>query len=130
MQCKKIVTPLLVSHAQHGARTALLIGFASGWHDQARCSRYGTIVESEGPVSALLLSQVLPDAVVIPLFSANCDAISDILTLSSLGYSGRCFVLAPPLPNTKMVLTELRQHAAGLRIHLVNTPALHTPAKA
>lgn len=121
MQRKRIATPLsLPRAAPTGPRTILLIGLPAGGPEDMQCSRYGTTVKSEGPLSALLLSQVLPDAVVIPLFTAKSDAMSDVQSLSKLGFRGRCFVLAPRLPNRRMVVNELRQQATGLRIYLLH----------
>lgn len=89
----------------------------------ARCSQFGNTVEYSGTITAQLLSQVLPDIVVISLISNNFDAIEGLETLSSLGFRGRCFVLANRLPNHRLVQKELRQHAAGLRITLLTVHA-------
>lgn len=88
-----------------------------------RCSQFGNTVNCAGPITAQLMSKVLPDIVVISLISNNSDAIEDIEALSALGFRGRCFVLANRLPNRRLVLQELRRHAAGLRISLLTVQA-------
>ena len=100
-------------------RTLLLIGLTA----DARCHDYGIVNESAGPITARLMSRVLPDAVVISLISHQTDAIEDLEVLSDLGFRGRCLVLAKTLPNRALVLKELRQHAAGLRITLLTVKA-------
>jgi hypothetical protein len=78
------------------------------------------IVENSAPISAQLLSQVLPDIVVFPLMSVQSDAVADLHLLNALGFRGRCIVLAPALPNRKMVLAELRREAYGMSVFLLD----------
>lgn len=96
-------------------RTLLLIDLPA----DIRCTRLGNAIESRGPISARLISETLPDTVVISLIANHTDAIENLETLSALGFRGRCLVLANSLPNRSLVLKELRQHAAGLRITLL-----------
>lgn len=100
-------------------RTLLLVDLAM----TTRCSQFGNTVDCKGPITAQLVSKVLPDIVVISLISNNSDAIEDLEVLSDLGFRGRCFVLTGRLPNRRLVLKELRQHAAGLRISLLTVQA-------
>ena len=74
------------------------------------------------PLSALtarLLSETLPNSVVVPLIGRDSDAVSVIAHLAGLGYRGRILVLAPRLPDRTMVEQELRAEAKGLTVDLI-----------
>lgn len=101
-------------------RTVLLIGVTLETLASVRRRPAYAIVENNAPLSAQLLSQVLPDIVVLPLMSAQSDAVTDLHVLSALGFRGRCIVLAPTLPNRKMVLAELRREAFGMSVFLLD----------
>jgi hypothetical protein len=74
------------------------------------------------PISELdadLLARLRPGWVVFPLMAPGFDAPGVIETLDALGYSGRACVLAPRLPNLRMVEIELRSMAPTLHLVLV-----------
>ncbi len=70
-------------------------------------------------LTAELLAEVAPTAVIMPLFAGAHDALSMIETLEALGYLGRILVIAPPLPRPALVERELRSAGPGLRLMLV-----------
>lgn len=70
-------------------------------------------------LDARLLATVLPDVVVAPLFAPNSDAVIVIGRLQSLGFGGRILILAPKLPNRRMVERELRSLTGGARLDLL-----------
>ena len=78
------------------------------------------------PISGLdsaLLAQLSPDWVLFPLISTGFDAPHVIELLASLGYSGGACVIAPLLPNRRMVEIELRSIAPALNLVLVEIPS-------
>ena len=70
-------------------------------------------------LDAALLARLSPAWVVFPLMASGFDAPLVIETLASLDYSGRACVVAPPLPNRRMVEIELRSIAPTLHLMLV-----------
>lgn len=73
-------------------------------------------------LDAALLARLSADWVVFPLMAPGFDAPLVIETLVELGYSGRACVVAPRLPNRRMVEIELRSIAPTLHLMLVETP--------
>ncbi|MBI1171453.1 hypothetical protein GC209_08640 [bacterium] len=67
-----------------------------------------------------LLAEIGPTAVLMPLISAEQDALIMIEALALLGFSGTILVLAPPLPNPELVERELRAVGPGLQLMLVS----------
>jgi hypothetical protein len=76
-----------------------------------------------GGLDAALLARVDPGWVIFPLMASDFDAPMVIEKLAELGYSGRACVVAPPLPNRRMVEIELRSIAPILHLMLVERPA-------
>jgi hypothetical protein len=74
-------------------------------------------------LNADLLARTMPDAVIFPLIAAGFDALQVIDRLVALRYAGEACVMAPILPNRRMVEAELRSHGPGLRLLLVEQPA-------
>lgn len=77
------------------------------------------------PLSALdagLIARLDPETVIFPLIAAGFDALQVIDRLAALGYDGLACVMAPRLPNRRMVEAELRSHGPGLRIALLERP--------
>lgn len=75
------------------------------------------------PVSALdagLLERIRPGWVVFPLLAPRFDAHHVIEILAVLGYARGVCIMAPPLPNRRMVETELRAIAPSLHLMLVD----------
>ena len=70
-------------------------------------------------LSAALLAEIRPDRIILPLFGGPSDALTIIEHLEALGYAGRIFVLAPPLPRPALVERELRAAGPGTRLVLV-----------
>lgn len=74
------------------------------------------------PVNGLdadLLARLKPEWVVFPLMAPGFDAPHVIETLDALGFAGRACVMAPRLPNRRMVEIELRSIAPTLHLVLV-----------
>lgn len=69
-------------------------------------------------LDAAVLAGIAPDLVILPLFSGDLDATTIIEGLVALGYSGRVAVLAPTLPDPRLVERELR--GLGLRLTLIS----------
>jgi hypothetical protein len=70
-------------------------------------------------LTADLLARLRPEWVVFPLMASGFDAPGVIETLDALGYTGRACVMAPRLPNRRMVEIELRSIAPTLHLVLV-----------
>jgi hypothetical protein len=68
-------------------------------------------------LTADILQAVQPTLIICPLFTAGCDATSAIERLIELGYSGRVSILAPHLPNPRLVERELQ--GLGLAVTLI-----------
>ena len=95
---------------------------------------YATLAEASvpgGPVyvapisglDAALLARLEPGWVFFPLMVPDFDAPMVIEKLVDLGYSGRACVIAPPLPNRRMVEIELRAMAPLLHLVLIERAA-------
>lgn len=104
-------------------KSLLLLGFPD---ESTRTSARKTArfsIERHPRATPALLACLLPDAVAMPLLNGHMDALIHLHHLQEIGFRGRCFVLAPPLPKPKLVLTELRAQARGLRITLLSASA-------
>jgi hypothetical protein len=74
------------------------------------------------PLSGLTrawMDEVRLPAVVFALFATAPDAWSITAHLTAIGYRGRVFALAPPLPNRAMVERELRAECPDLRLRVL-----------
>jgi hypothetical protein len=69
-------------------------------------------------LNARVLSTVLPDLVILPLFGQGFDAIDALGQLERFGYRGDVLVRAPALPNVPIVERELAALAPNLRVRL------------
>jgi hypothetical protein len=67
-----------------------------------------------------LLTEAAPHTVVMPLFAGPHDALTMIERLEKLGYNGRILVIAPRLPQPRLVERELRAAGTGNRLLLVS----------
>ena len=74
---------------------------------------------SYADLSARVLSQILPDLVVMPLFGAGFDAIEALAQLDRFGFRGDVVVRTPYLPNNRIVERELCALVPNLRVRLV-----------
>lgn len=73
-------------------------------------------------LDAALLARTAPDVVLFPLIATGFDALHVIELLADLGFAGQACILAPTLPNRRMVEAELRSHGPGLRLILIEQP--------
>lgn len=60
-------------------------------------------------LDAELLQHLAPDIVLAPLFAPDHDILDLARHLDHLGYQGALRAYAPPLPNSALVRTEVRQ---------------------
>ncbi len=72
-------------------------------------------------LNAALLAQVQPNLVVCGLFSPTFDAILLIERLAELGYQGQVQVICPPLPDARMIRSELHAIATEIDVQLIET---------
>lgn len=82
------------------------------------------VVAVAGPeaLDAVLLATLGAECVVCPLFDAEFDAMTVAARLGALGFTGRLQVIAPELPNPRMVEREIRSQASGLTLQLIQRP--------
>lgn len=66
-----------------------------------------------------LVSSVSPTKVVVPLMTRAFDAAEVIEQLASCGYRGAVWVLAPKLPNRRMVERELKSMVQGIVVEVI-----------
>jgi len=66
-----------------------------------------------------LVSSVAPTKVVAPLMARGFDAAEVIEQLAACGYQGSVWVLAPKLPNRRMVERELKSMATGIQVEII-----------
>lgn len=78
----------------------------------------------DGPqkLDAVLLATMAPDKVICPLFAQDYDALVVAQILSKLGFAGTLVVVAPDLPNPRMVEREIRNQAGGIKVAVVVRP--------
>ena len=72
-------------------------------------------------LDAALLARIMPEQVLLPLFSPPHDATLVIERLQALGYSGRITVVSHPLPDARMVERELRTLGPGSRLNVLTS---------
>lgn len=87
---------------------------------------------AKGPVGAVrvgfarldgaLLARLAPARVICDLFAGDGDAMMVAEVLAALGWRGRLTVLAPGLPNRRMVQQELQSIAPWIRVEVVAEP--------
>ena len=66
-----------------------------------------------------LVSSVSPTKVVVPLMARGFDAAEVVEQLATCGFRGSVWVLAPKLPNRRMVERELKSMAPGIQVELI-----------
>jgi hypothetical protein len=66
-----------------------------------------------------LVSSVSPSKVVMPLMTRGFDAAEAIEQLATCGYQGTVWVLAPKLPNRRMVERELKSMVQGIQVEVI-----------
>lgn len=82
------------------------------------------VIAVAGPegLDAVLLATLGAECVVCPLFDAEFDAMAVATRLAALGFKGRLQVIAPELPNPRMVEREIRSQAAGITLQIIQRP--------
>jgi len=80
----------------------------------------GIVHVRSGMLTAGFLATVRPACVILPLFAVAFDAMTAIEELQDMGYRGRIAVLAPPMPNPRLVEQELRALGPGVRLVLIS----------
>lgn len=70
-------------------------------------------------LDARTLAQIAPMQVICPLFWAEGDAVQVAERLVALGWTGVLTVLAPDVPNRRMVQHEVQAVAGGIRVEVV-----------
>ena len=73
-------------------------------------------------IDAALLKSLKPGRVLCPLFTAEFDALLVATHLRKLDFAGTLVVVAPDLPNPRMVERELRNQSGGLTVKVVLKP--------
>jgi len=82
------------------------------------------IVTRFAEINRAMLLETKPDCVVMPLMRPTFDAPQGLALLAAIGFCGRICVVTGPLPNRRMVETELRALAEGIEFHLIEFPQL------
>lgn len=85
----------------------------------------GIVIDGPEALDQVLLATLGADRVVCPLFAATFDALAVAARLAGLGFGGRLYVMAPDLPNPRMVEREIRAQGGGIEVRLI--PARPTP---
>jgi len=85
-------------------------------------SRQSVVLTQARMLSARMLSQVEPDAVIGPLIADGWDSLDLANTLEEMGYRGNFYILSRPLPRAELVLREVRAFCPALTISLLETP--------
>ena len=80
----------------------------------------GIVHVRSGMLTAVFLAALRPACVILPLFAVDFDAMTEIEDLHAKGYTGRIAVLAPPMPNPRLVEQELRALGPGVRLVLIS----------
>ena len=78
----------------------------------------GVALAGPEALDAVLLATLEARQVVCPLVAEGFDALAVALRLAQLGFRGPLMVLAPVLPNPRMVEREIRNQS-GMEVRLV-----------
>jgi hypothetical protein len=79
-------------------------------------------VDGPAAIDAALLKSLRAERVICPLFTADFDALVVANHLRKLEFQGTLVVVAPDLPNPRMVERELRNQSGGLKVKVVLKP--------
>lgn len=101
--------------AQDGMAVALGCALPEG--------REGVALPGPEALDAVLLATLGAKRVFCPLVAGGFDALSVALRLSQLDFGGTLVVLAPVLPNPKMVEREIRNQSGGVQVQVVTRGA-------
>ena len=97
------------------ASRALVLGFPANPPESVA-------VDGPAKIDSVLLATMAPDKVICPLFADDYDALVVAQLLTKLGFGGTLVVVAPDLPNPRMVEREIRNQAGGLKVAIVAQP--------
>ena len=103
------------TEAQQDRGLALALGFETLPPDSIA-------VAGPDAIDAALLKSLKPGRVLCPLFTAEFDALLVATHLRKLDFAGTLVVVAPDLPNPRMVERELRNQSGGLTVKVVVKP--------
>ena len=106
------------------ATPTLVIGDLNRWAKQGRPtpSLDGLHFTDIDAVNTNLLEQLKPAMVLSPLLGDQFDAIDVAKSLVSIGYTGRYCAVTEQLPDSRLVLQEIRSAAPGLDVVLFILP--------
>ena len=90
---------------------------ANPWPNGSNTDEIVTIPYAD--LTATLLRDHLPDAIVLPLFGAGFDALDALARLARFGYAGPVIVTGPALPNPTLIARELSAAAPGMAVSLI-----------
>jgi len=79
----------------------------------------GVALAGPEAVDAVLLATLEARQVICPLVAERFDALAVAARLVQVGFAGPLLVLAPPLPNPRMVEREIRNQSGGLEVRVV-----------
>lgn len=79
----------------------------------------GIAVPGPEGLDTVLLATMGADRVICPLFADGFDAMAVAARLAKLGFGGTLYVLAPDLPNPRMVEREIRAQGGGIDVRLI-----------
>ena len=121
----------MVSHRP--ATFPRLVDFPNMTEERVLALECARLIAPEGPIplpgvthcqfnvlTRALLQDLAPTTVVMPLFSADLDALAMVEVLEEFAFRGRILVIAPPLPRPQLVERELRALGPGPRLLLVS----------
>lgn len=109
----------------------LVIGNLTRWKSEGRI----TVALSDfqfaefGALTSDMLKSLAPEIVLSPLMGDDFDVLDVAQKLLDLGFEGRYRVVADRVPNTQMILTEVRNHAPGLDFDLMLMPKASNDGK-
>ena len=79
----------------------------------------GVALPGPQALDAVLLATLEARQVICPLVAEGFDALAVAVRLSQLGFKGPLVVLAPLLPNPRMVEREIRNQSGGIEVRVV-----------
>lgn len=99
------------------AQVLLLVGLDAPPEGGAAAETGWTVAKTAyDGLDAPLLARLRPEHIACPLVAPQFDAVQLAQRLARLGFTGRLTVLAPALPDRRMVAAELAAAAPGIRI--------------
>lgn len=113
-------TLLPVARAIEDARTILVVEASNALPLlRPQPGRQSVVLTQMRMLSAQMLGNVRPDAVIAPLIAAAWDIVDLGVTLQDMGYRGDLFALTRPLPRAELVLREVSAVCPRLTVRLL-----------